>query len=84
MPQGKIELVDKGKGVRLVYDNDEKYTFRLIYGGADGYICVEPLSAAADSPNSPLGREYSGFRYIKPGREEKYTSRIYLRKEEIK
>lgn len=81
LPNGKIELHDEKNGVRLIYENDEKYTFRLIYGGADGYICLEPLSSMANSQNSSLGREYGGFRYIKPGREEKFTSHIYLKKE---
>lgn len=38
--QGIMSITDIDKRLRIVYENDEKYGFRLIYnGGSDGYNC---------------------------------------------
>lgn len=78
---GKIEMRDQRAGVTLCYENDEKFKFRLIYNGnADGFICIEPISSVADSPNCSLGREYGGFDYVPIGGKKQYYSKIYLKK----
>lgn len=77
--QGAMHITDIRKGTRLVYENDEKYNFRLIYnGGNEGYICLEPQNCLANCPNGPFTREESGFDYIRPGESKTFCSKIYL------
>ena len=81
--QGRMSLTDVKKGLRVVYENDEKYGFRLIYnGGSDGYICLEPQTCLANCPNSPFSREEGGFDFIPSHTSKSYHSKIYL--EEIR
>ena len=38
---GAIELYDKSKNLRVIYENDEKFKWRLFYNGnADEFICL--------------------------------------------
>lgn len=77
--KNRIEITDNAKGVKIIYQNDEKYKFRLLYNGnADRYICIEPMSCMANCQNSPFDREYAGFDYIAPGQEKAYTSVISI------
>ena len=81
---GLIALYDTSKDVTLVYENDEKYKFRLVYNGnADNYICIEPQTGMANSPNSPFDRDYAGFTFIKSGASETYKSKIYIKEGNI-
>ena len=74
-----MSLTDVGVGLRMVYENDEKYGFRLIYnGGAEGYICLEPQTCLANCQNSLFPRSENGFDFIEPNSEKIYNSRIYL------
>ncbi|MEE1224831.1 MAG: aldose 1-epimerase, partial [Clostridia bacterium] len=76
---GAIELYDKVKKLRVIYENDEKFKWRLFYNGnADEFICLEPQTCMANCQNSPFDRDYAGFDYIKPYSSKKYTSRIYI------
>lgn len=76
---GKMTLTDIGSRLRVVYENDEKYGFRLIYnGGDDGYICLEPQTCLANCQNSPFSREEAGFDYLMPKESKTYFSKIYL------
>ena len=76
---GKMSIADLKSGLRMVYENDEKYGFRLIYnGGEKGYICLEPQTCLANCQNSPFSRSESGFDYIAPRASKTYHSRIYL------
>lgn len=78
---GNMVIYDAGADLSLVYENDEKYGFRLIYNGnADGYICLEPQTCLANCPNAPVDRAEGGFDWIAPGATKEYTSRIYLAK----
>lgn len=77
----KIELFDVKSGVRIVYENDEKFGFRLIYNGnPNEYICLEPQNCMANCQNSPFDRGYAGFDYIKPKDEKIYVSTIKVTK----
>ena len=77
--QGKMSITDLKSGLRVVYDNDEKYGFRLIFNGGDeGYICLEPQTCLANCQNAPFPRSESGFDYISPRASKTYNSRIYL------
>lgn len=77
--QGKMVIYDRGQDLSLVYENDEKFHFRLIYNGnADGYICLEPQTCLVNCPNLPVGTDESGLDWIAPGQTKKYISRIYL------
>jgi aldose 1-epimerase len=81
---GLITLYDTSKDLTLVYENDEKYKFRLVYNGsADNYICIEPQTGMANSPNSSFDRDYAGFAFIKSGASETYKSKIYIKEGKI-
>ena len=81
--EGRMELFDSRTGLRLIYRNDSALGFRLIYNGnADGYICLEPQTALANSPNAPFSREEAGFSWIAPHTSRIYYSGIMLVKEE--
>ena len=76
---GIMTVTDADHGLRLVYENDEKYAFRLIYNGTgDEYVCLEPQNCAANAPNAPFGRAEGGFDFIAPHSSKKYVSKIYL------
>ena len=78
---GLMTLENLERGLKIVYENDEKFAFRLIYNGAgDEYICLEPQNCAANAPNAPFGRVEGGFDFIRPGESKKYISKIYLRR----
>ncbi|MBQ9112642.1 MAG: aldose 1-epimerase [Clostridia bacterium] len=83
--EGIMTLTNYDKGLRVVYENDDKYTFRLIYNGnADGYICLEPQTCLANAPNSPFGRTEAGFDVIEPRKSKTYISKIYMTEEDEK
>ncbi len=76
---GRIELRDIKNGVKVVYDTDKKFGWRLFYNGeANEYICLEPMTCMANCQNSPFDREYAGFDYIEPHASKEYVSKIYL------
>ena len=76
---GKMSLTDVRSGLRMVYDSDEKFEFRLIYNGGDeGYICLEPQNCLANCPNAPFSREEAGFDALRPGESKIYRSKILL------
>ena len=79
---GQMWIRNKDKGVKLEYENDGKYAFRLIYNG-DGseYICLEPQTCLANAPNSPFSIEEAGFQYIEPGKKREFVSRIRIKEE---
>ena len=76
---GKMSLTDLKNRLRVVYVNDEKYGFRLIFnGGEDGYICLEPQTCLANCQNSPFLRSEGGFDYIESNSSKTYRSNIYV------
>ena len=78
--EGLMSLCDEEKGLCVIYENDAKYAFRLIYcRHDDGYICLEPQTCLANCQNSPIPRDEAGFGFIKPRASVSYTSRIYLK-----
>ena len=80
---GKMSITDTDNRLRIVYENDEKYGFRLIFnGGNEGYICLEPQTCLANCQNSPFSRSEGGFDYIRANNAKTYKSNIYI--EEIK
>ena len=82
---GNMVIYDKENDLSMVYENDEKLPFRLIYNGnADGYICLEPQTSLANSPNSPIPREEAGFGWIGAGQTVTYTSRIYIQEGDLR
>lgn len=77
--EGKMVIYDPEKDLSLVYENDRKLGFRLIYNGnADGYICLEPQTCLANAANAPVDRQEAGFDWIAPGQEKTYVSRIRI------
>lgn len=78
--EGRMALTDIERGVSLIYDNDEKYKFRLIYNGAeDGYICLEPQTCLANCQNSPFSRQEAGFDFLLPKEVRVYKSKIFVK-----
>ncbi len=78
----RIELFDTENKIRIIYENDEKFNFRLIYNGnPKEFICLEPQTCMANCQNSPFEREYAGFDYIEPGKRKIYTSKIKIVKD---
>ena len=76
---GIAELTDHLHGVRLLYENDAAWGFRLIYNGdASGFLCFEPQNCLVDAPNNVFGRARSGFVTIPPGEARLYRSRLRL------
>ena len=76
---GRIEIADHTNKLKVVYKNDPKYGFRLIYNGnADEYICIEPMNCVVDFLNTDFEGDFNGFDYIAPGDKKKYISEIYI------
>ena len=61
--------------IKYTYENDEKYSFRLIYNQGE-YICLEPQNCMANCQNSPFERGCAGFDFLKPKEIKRYYSRI--------
>lgn len=81
---GRIELTDIKQGIKLIYENDEKFGWRLFYNGSsDGYICLEPMTCMANCQNSPFDCTYAGFDSIAPHSSKEYISKIYLEENEF-
>ena len=77
---GKTGLMSlEDNSVKIVYENDAKFAFRLIYNGqANEYICLEPQTCLANAPHAPFSREECGFDFIEPKKSKTYISKIYV------
>ena len=76
---GRMAVTDIGARLRVVYENDEKYGFRLIYNSADGgYVCLEPQTCLVNCQNSPFSRDEAGFDFIEAKGSKSYSSKIFL------
>ncbi len=74
---GKIELMDSEKGLKVRYENDAKFGWRLFYNGnADQYICLEPQTCMVNCQNLDFDRNTTGFDFIEPNSSKKYISQI--------
>ena len=76
-PNGKMIIYDRNNNLSIIYENDEKYQFRLIFNRGE-YICLEPQNCMADCANSMFDRVQTGFDYIQPNKKKKYISKIYI------
>lgn len=78
---GNIELYDKPSGIKVVYETDEKYKYRLFYKGInDSFICLEPMNCMVNCFNSPFERNLANFDYIESNSSKTYVSKIYIEK----
>ncbi|MBE6690883.1 MAG: aldose 1-epimerase [Ruminococcaceae bacterium] len=76
---GKITLRERARGLTVVYENDAKYGWRLVYNGdADRFICLEPQTAAVDAANAPYPLGYAAIPFLAPGATDTYHSKITL------
>lgn len=76
---GRIELLDYKTKLKICYENDAQFGWRLFYNGnADQYICLEPQTCMVDCQNSELDRAATGFDFISPNDCKTYLSRIYV------
>ena len=76
---GRMELLDRESGIKLIYENDSSFPWRLFYSeNGEEYICLEPMSCMVNCPNAPFAREKTGFAYIEPYKTKEYVSKIYL------
>ena len=77
----RMTVTDIGLRLRIVYENDEKYRFCLIYNGSEeSAISLEPETCLVNCPNSPFSREEAGFDFLAPDEEKIYRSKITLEK----
>lgn len=80
--QGEMGLYFPKRGLRLRYETDEKFGFRLIYnGGSDAYICLEPQSCAVDAANASYPAPLARIPFVPPHDSLCFTSKITLEKE---
>lgn len=81
---GRIALYDTKYHLRLVYENDRNYPWRMLYKGPPGdYICLEPMNALINCPNGPFDHHFAPWDVIAPGTSKQYTSRIYLEEDSV-
>ena len=75
----KMMLTDPNRRFTVLYENDEKYTYRLFFNGeANEYICLEPQNCLIDAINTACPHEGLGFDVIKAGECKIYRSKISL------
>ena len=75
--EGLITLTDPENAFTILYENDEKYAYRLIYNGdADEFICLEPQTCLVDAVNTEAPREGRGFDVIGAEESKTYRSKI--------
>ncbi len=77
--ENRIRLMDKEKGLQVVYENDPELGWRLFYNGnADAYICLEPQTCMVNCQRLDYDHSFSGFAFVAPGETKKYHSEIRL------
>lgn len=77
--ENRIRLMDKEKGLQVVYENDSDLGWRLFYNGnADEYICLEPQTCMVNCQRLDYDHSFSGFAFIATGETKKYHSEIRL------
>jgi aldose 1-epimerase len=61
-------LTDRTRGLRLVYEVSEAFRFWALWndGGANGYICPEPMTWAINAPNLSLPHTRTGMCVLPP------------------
>lgn len=78
---GLMEIYDIKNKLKVVYENDKKFGWRLIYNGnGEDYICLEPQTCMVNCQNSEFDRDFTGFDFIKAELSKEYISRIYIDK----
>lgn len=78
---GKMVLTNEDKGLSVIYDPDPELQYRLIYGQAKGFLCMEPQSCLVDAPNMQHWGQRAEIPYVTPYGIRRYTSKIYLNNE---
>lgn len=77
---GRIELLDMRKRLKVVYDNDKKFGWRLFYNGSgDGFICLEPQTCMVNCQNLYLNGKDTGFDYISPNERKNMYPKFILK-----
>lgn len=77
--ENRIRLMDKEKGLQVVYENDPQLGWRLFYNGnADEYICLEPQTCMVNCQNLDYDHGFSGFDFVPAGETRTYRSEIRL------
>lgn len=74
----KAEIFFPEENKSVVYEYDEKYLYRLIYGNTD-FICLEPQTCIVNAPNLKGELKNSGFLAISPFSELKFCNKIYIK-----
>ena len=77
--ENRIRLIDREKGLKVVYENDPELCWRLFYNGnADEYICLEPQTCMVNCQNLDYDPSFSGFAVVTPGECKEFHSEIRL------
>ena len=71
-------IYNRDKNYKIVYEYDEKYLYRLIYG-TEEFICLEPQNCVVNAPNLLGELKNSGVTKIKPNSEEKFICKIFVK-----
>lgn len=79
MPKGGMSIVDKKRGISIVYNNCPEFAYRLIYSVGKDFICLEPQTCLVNCVNSNLSWDKTGFIYVKPGEKKKFWSTMGLK-----
>ncbi len=77
---GEIALLHLPTGAAVRYTPDPGFSFLMLWngGGSSGFVCPEPQSWQVDAPNSPLPPDMTGFRFLAPGGEIHFISRLSI------
>lgn len=74
------EIFFPDEKVKVVYEYDKKYLYRLIYASQD-FICLEPQTCVVNAPNLNGELKNSGFISIKPYSEQNFYTKIRLKED---
>ncbi|MCM3748762.1 aldose 1-epimerase [Paenibacillus pasadenensis] len=78
-PVNAMELIDRGLGIKLVYEAGEAYRHWVLWNdsAAGDFICVEPQTCAVNAANLPLPPEETGLLMLEAGDVWEAESRLY-------
>lgn len=74
------EIFFPDEKVKVVYEYDKKYLYRLIYASQD-FICLEPQTCVVNAPNLIGQLKNSGLISIKPYSELNFYTKIRLKED---
>lgn len=74
--EGKIELMDMEKQLKILYRTDGQFGWRLFFGGGKDFICLEPQTCMVNCQNAAFDRTCTGFDFLAPQTCKTYVSQL--------